>query len=516
MKTQIQRTSIAWLISSLVLLCLWSIAGCSQSGTEIPQKNSPIPPSQTFTASPTSEETPRDLPTTTAEIELSPTPAVVHKPQYEIQADLDYSLHRVRVDESVVISQPADSTLTEISLAVPANNWPGVFSLEQVAAGSHTVENYQLNGVVLTLKFTEPYWQPGETLELDFSFTLDLPRVNAQVGYGPSAFGYTELATNLVDWYVMVPPYQTETGWLIHDPWIFGEYLVYPAADFEISLSLDSPGLTVAASSIPVSEDGSLQYELENARNFGFSISTSYIVLEGEVDGVQVLGYIYPGYQVPGQAAFDATLEALDLYQRLFGPYQQSSLSMIQADFNHGVEYEGLYFLSRGFFDSYSGSEDSYLIAIAVHETAHQWWYGQVANDQALEPWLDEALCTFSELAYYEQLHPESLDWWWAVRVDYYQPFGRLDRSIYGFTQFADQYLAYRNATYLQGAKFLSQLKTVMGEDAYYNFLGRYAAFYQDEIASGEDFFGLLEETLNLSDQAWMEEYFPEIRQLSQ
>jgi aminopeptidase N len=184
---------------------------------------------------------------------------------------------------------------------------------------------------------------------------------------------------------------------------------------------------------------------------------------------------------------------------------------MVQADFNHGVEYEGMYFLSRGFFDSYSGSEQSYLVSIAVHETAHQWWYGQVANDQALEPWLDEALCTFSELAYYEQLHPESVAWWWAVRVDFYQPYGRLDRSIYGFTDYADQYLEYRNATYLQGAKFLSQLKSVMGEEAFYGFLRDYAAQYRNKIATTEDFFALLGDDLDLANQAWIKEYFPDL-----
>ncbi len=396
-------------------------------------------------------------------------------------------------------------------MAVPANNWSGVFDLQSIDCADLPLESYQISGVVLKIVLGEPYWQAGETLDLEINFTLNLPRVNTQVGYGPSAFGYSVLQTNLVDWYVMVPPYQSQTGWVIHDPWIFGEYLVYPAADYQISLELDTPGLVVAASSLPLKDGETYQYSLNNARNFGFSISPSYLVLEGEVAGTQVLGYIFPGYQVPGQAAFNATMEALDLYQRLYGSYQQPSLTMVQADFNHGVEYEGMYFLSRGFFDSYDGSEQSYLVSIAVHETAHQWWYGQVANDQALEPWLDEALCTFSELAYYEQLHPESVDWWWAVRVDFYQPYGRLDRSIYGFTDFADQYLEYRNATYLQGAKFLSQLKSVMGEDAFYSFLRDYAESYQNEIATTEDFFALLGKYEDLESQAWIAEYFPDL-----
>jgi hypothetical protein len=482
--------------------------GCSPQNPAPPQESTGPSPTRTLLVSPTPAQA---QPTATAEPVPTATTEPLQRPQYTIQAALDYPNQRFTVQELITLPNPASSPLQEILLAVPANNWPGVFILQNVGCEDLPVESYQISGVVLKIVLGEPYWQAGDNLDLEINFTLDLPQVNTQVGYGPSAFGYSALQTNLVDWYVMVPPYQSQTGWVIHDPWIFGEYLVYPAADFQISLILDTPGLVVAASSIPIREGETLQYSLADARNFGFSISPSYSILEGEVAGIQVLGYIFPGYQVPGQAAFNATLEALDLYQRLYGPYQQSSLTMVQADFNHGVEYEGMYFLSRGFFDSYSGSDQSYLVSIAVHETAHQWWYGQVANDQALEPWLDEALCTFSELAYYEQLHPDSVAWWWAVRVDFYQPVGRLDRSIYGFTDYADQYLEYRNATYLQGAKFLSQLKSVMGDEAFYGFLRNYAELYRNKIATTEDFFALLGDYLDLENQAWIKEYFPDL-----
>ena len=174
------------------------------------------------------------------------------------------------------------------------------------------------------------------------------------------------------------------------------------------------------------------------------------------------------------------------------------------------MEYEGLYFQSRGFFDTYGGSEQSYLVTIAAHETAHQWWYGQVANDQALEPWLDEAFCTFSELIYYEKLYPESADWWWATRVNYYQPAGVINRSIYDFREFSDQYLAYRDATYLQGAKFLDDLRNAMGEENYLKFLREYAGTYKDQIVSGEDFFALLSSYLDLDSLPWLTEYFRE------
>ena len=273
-------------------------------------------------------------------------------------------------------------------------------------------------------------------------------------------------------------------------------------------LDIENPALVVAASTIGDQTGDRIHYSIKEARNFVFSISPEYVVLEEELNGTIVYGYVFPPYLVPGRAAFDATLESLALYSDLFGDYSQSSFTMVQADFNHGMEYEGLYFQSKGFFDTYNGSVGSYLVTIAVHETAHQWWYGLVANDQGLEPWLDEALCTYSELLYFERLYPQAVDWWWATRVNYYTPEGVIDRSIYDYTEFTDQYLAYRNATYLQGAIFLNELRNLLGEEMMIEFLREYAEIYANKIAYQKDFFSLLEQYYEVESIDWLGDYF--------
>ena len=498
------RKVLIWLFIVVLIL---TTSGCSP--TELPLEITSFPPAPTIPLpEPTVQEISQSKPSTTLEASPQPTSVPLERPQYSLVVVFDYPNQRLVTEERVLIPHPAKTGLNSIDLVVPPNSWPGVFSIQELSAGDIPVDAFDTNGVELTIEFGNPGWQPGKNLDLLIKYSLDLPQQNAREGFGPSPFGYTSLQTNLVDWYPMVPPYQEDLGWLIHDPWIFGEYLVYPAADFEISLELGTTGLIAAASSAPLNEGDPLYYSLDSARNFVFSISPAYTVMEEEVNGTRIYGYIFPGYQVPGLAAFNATLEALVLYSELYGPYGQSSLSMVQADFNHGMEYEGLYFHSRGFFDTYSGSVDSYLVSIAVHETAHQWWYGKIANDQALEPWLDEALCTFSELAYYEQLYPQSTDWWWATRVNYYDPNGRIDRSIYDFQVYIDQYLNYRNATYLQGAKFVTALKNELGDEQFYDFLRDYARKYQDQIVTFDDFFILLGEYIDVDSLTWLEEYF--------
>jgi aminopeptidase N len=101
---------------------------------------------------------------------------------------------------------------------------------------------------------------------------------------------------------------------------------------------------------------------------------------------------------------------------------------------------------------------------------------------------LDEALCTYNERLYYEQLYPEALDWWWTYRINYYEPSGWVDGSIYN----PEGYQAYRNAIYLNGAVFLEELRTLIGDQAFFAFLKEYVNNNRNQRTTADDFFTLL------------------------
>lgn len=498
------------MIKTLLIVLL--LGGCSArtpGGLGTPSPTSTVPPSPTSHPSPV-------IPTETQPPDpTSPPPTLtphLHNTHYEISAQLDYLTHQITVSEVITIQNPAAQELTDLSLAVPPNWWPGAFRLEALSwhEGGKIIE-YSLEGVRLKIPIREA-WFPGESRELSLTYTLSLPEIDSIEGVGPSPFGHSPLQTNLVDWYPFLPPYQEGKGWIIHDPWYFGEYLVYPQADFQVSLQIANgpPNLVVAASSLDNGDEEIHRYHLEDARNFVLSISPYYQILEEEVEGTKVLGYHFPFYERAGQAAFQTTIQALQLYSDLYHPYEQLSLTMVQADFDHGMEYEGLYFLNRSFFNGYSGSPASFLTAIAAHETAHQWWYGLVANDQALEPWLDEALCTYNEKVFFENYHPDAEDWWWVNRVNYHQPQGVIDRSIYDYQypKFTNPYYDYRDAIYLQGAHFMEDLRKTMGDEDFFSFLAAYAESYAGKIVTGDDFFALLAEYTDSDLQSLTATYF--------
>jgi hypothetical protein len=468
------------------------ISSVSASPTPLPADPIATSPSQPATETPT------------------PTPLVTPDNRYELKVLFDYAQHHLDVEEHITYTHAATEPISELVFSVEANRYPGSFKPGQLNWGDgELVKNFTLKNNRLEVTLPQPIAY-GEKIELNITYALELPEIPPPADESrPQPYGYTRRQTNLVDWYPVLPPYMPGEGWLAHDPGYFGEHQVYQSAAYQVTIELTGVQNTnqplVIAASAPAEIDGNqYRYELQQARNFAWSASNVYTVSTTQVGDISVQSYTFPFSGDGGEAALQYAAEAVKLYSKLYGPYPGRSLSIIEADFLDGMEYEGLFFLSRGFYNLYDGTPDGYLTAIAVHETAHQWWYGSVGNDQALEPWLDEALCTYSEKLFYENTYPELVDWWWSFRVNFYQPTGFINGSIYDYNGF----LFYRNAVYLRGAQFREDLRQAVGDEAFFAFLKDYAAQNAHGLATADSFFAILKQHSEVDIQPLMQEYF--------
>ncbi len=506
-----------------VLLGLWS--ACTPEPTE-------PAPTESLQLTPPTPILPTSTPITAEQTippVSTPTASALDSsiPHYRLEAELDYARHFLKVDQTITLLNPASQPIEELVLVVEPNRYAGTFALKSLSVDDQDVGGKWEWAAINQLRLVLPRaWQTGETLEVRLNYELNLPSPQPNPATRPVPFGWTPLQTNLVDWYPFVPPYREGSGWLAHLPGYFGEHLVSEVADYEVVIRIKdpvtvrttalsdptgeaSPGeLTLAASALAVERDGQFHFSLQKGRSFAWSVSHLYTVTAGQVGEVMVYGYAFPAHRVAAEAALTTTAQAVELFQRLFGAYPHPALSVVEADFLDGMEYDGLVFLSKGFYNLYQGTATEYLVAIAAHEAAHQWWYALIGNDQALEPWLDEALCTYSERIFYENLAPEALPWWWTYRIDFYQPSGWINGSIYDYTAFPNAYEAYRNAVYLNGAKFFEALRQSMGDQAFFDFLRLYAKTYRHKIATTEGFMQLLE-SVGLPDlEPILQQYF--------
>ncbi|OGN81864.1 MAG: hypothetical protein A2X24_07600 [Chloroflexi bacterium GWB2_54_36] len=468
----------------IVVSLTLTAAGCGKATESNPISDTPLPDSPTIEVSPAATET--ESPTSDPTDAVTPTPdgPVEYALSYDITARLDYSQKTAEIEQVISINfLPAD--IQALVLVVEPNRYPNGFLLNSIAVDQTLIENFTLAGN--QLQFDLPERSSNEPLQILLKYDIKLPAIPPPSEmYKPQPYGYTERQLNLVDWYAFIPPLDDQHQWIVHTPPIFGESLVYPAADFDIQLEITGNPipLVVAASSPAERTENQYQFALQQARTFAVSISADYEMLETEAAGVSIMAYAFPNSRIPNQAVLEYAAQAAALYTELFGPLPNQQVSIVQADFLDGMEFDGLYFVSKGFYDLYDGTINGYLSLITVHEMAHQWWFGAVGSDQAMEPWLDEGLATFAELQYLENYYPDQMDWWWAYRVNFYQPVGYIDLAIYDYPS----YIAYRNATYLRSAQFLFELREQVGIEAYNAAMQRYLQQEYRKISSAEKF----------------------------
>ncbi|HCR70173.1 MAG TPA: hypothetical protein DIW23_01915 [Anaerolineae bacterium] len=462
--------------------------------------NTPIP---TFTISPTITSTPTltltSPPPTVTSASVPPTsppPTNSSRTNYILYATLNFANKTIAVDQTIRYYNNTGVNLSELVLAVPPNLYNRAFTLNSITQDNTTVSSYNLSGQRLTLNLPQTLSANSATT-LVMNFSLNIPQKSSN-----DVFGYDFNQINLVDWYPFIVPYRG--GWVLHDAMPWGENLVYDSSDIELNIKTDS-GVTLAVGASPESNGEWTRYRLYGARTLALSASNEFLVHETSAGNITIRSYYFAGgYKSGAEGIALYSSQAINTFSQQFGPYPHQALTIVQTDMDDGMEYDGLIFLATDFYSQYNGTARSNLATIGVHEVAHQWWYSLVGNDHAMEPWLDEALSTYSERIFYENNYPANVSWWWQFRVNYFNPSGYVDTNIYNGQSFR----LYTNAVYFQGALFLDELRERMGYGNFSKFLQEYVRRYSYGHATGADFFALQREIVNVNISDLLNRYF--------
>lgn len=369
-----------------------------------------------------------------------------------------------------------------------------------------TPADYSWDGHRMVIPLSEPL-MPGSQIEFFHDFELVMPDREGKGG----VFSQTGEQLNLSYWFPFIPPYDEAQGWIAHDPQLVnssyvGEYLAFEAADFDVTLQFTDrrENFLVAAPALPEENNGIIHYRLDLARTFTLSISDRFVLAEREVNGIKIQALTFTGHAAVGEVVADVAVDALTLYSELYGPYKRQVLTIAEFNADIGMEFDGLIFLSPAFYNLYPGTPKSNIHVYTAHEISHQWFFSLVGNDQAMEPWLDEALATFSERLFYERYYPEHLSWYLENYITAHNPHGDIDTTIY----YGGDLLDYRDIVYRNGALFIQGLRELLGEEAFFNFIRDYIEQYRYQIATTQGFFALLRDHTDKDLTPLIDQYF--------
>jgi aminopeptidase N len=154
-----------------------------------------------------------------------------------------------------------------------------------------------------------------------------------------------------------------------------------------------------------------------------------------------------------------AAADAFRAMEARLGDYPYSTFKVVQSAGGYGMESPRLIWIPYG-----TTSSIRYLVA---HETAHQWFNGLVGNDQARQPFVDEAAADF--VARYVT----------GTKRDSRCPAGRLDLMIYEYTS-----RCYYEKVYIQGGNLIDAARKAMGSTAFWAALKAYVADHRNGLAS--------------------------------
>jgi hypothetical protein len=208
------------------------------------------------------------------------------------------------------------------------------------------------------------------------------------------------------------------------------------------------------------------------------------------LDEITLNAYVLAEHRTSAQSLLDYAEGQVKNLQDEVGPYPFAELDIVDAPGAFGgIEYPGVVFIGVV-------SEDYFFQRATVHEIGHQWFYSLIGDDQLLEPWLDEAAASYTEVLYDEKVNGPN-----AAAADLRDFRGYLDyasdpelpigRPVSSYASGGD----YAAIVYGKGALFFDALRQELGDKTFFAFLRNYYTNYRYGFATAADFQATAEET---------------------
>jgi hypothetical protein len=421
-------------------------------------------------------------------------------------------------NESSLLMQESRGQLRSAHASDNGWGWIEVTSMRVAGAERRAQAHYVgPDETVLELPLETPV-APGQSIEVEITFTSQLPEVFARTGWKGSF-------TMVGQWFPKIGVRQGLPG---AESWVcapmhgnsefFADFGVY-----DVSLTVPST-LVVAASGILVSATDqpdnmrTLVYRAEDVHDFAWMTDPHMEVISGtaHVEGgdVEVRVYHRPAQRGFARRHLSAGIKAIEHLSSQFVPYPWPIMSIVDpppdaASGAGGMEYPTLVTTTGDHAVIRPGMRVPEMVTI--HELAHNWFQGLMASNEVEEAWMDEGLADWATASVMAAIYGErasAIDWdgWTAELL-------HIERAVDGHIadnpspvateswRFAD-FDAYAQATYLKTSFALRTLENMVGRDAFAAAMKAYTRDWAFHHPTGADLFAVLNRELG-RDLSW-------------
>lgn len=374
-------------------------------------------------------------------------------------------------------AQNAVVPATYKGIAYPNGESWGEITVDGVKAEGNPVA-YTVEGEdcdILSVPVEE--WFPDEKITVEITYTVSLANIKHRLGW-------TKNSVNLGNFYPVLchienDNYSTSPYYNVGDPF------VSEVANYNVTIKVDESYMVASTGNLTEAnaENGFVNYNYtaDAVRDFALVLSNRYKKLSQTVDDTTINYYYYN--DTDSEASLDTAVRAFEYFCRKIGDYPYKQLSVCETDFCYGgMEYPSLVMITSG--------SKSYREAI-VHETAHQWFYATVGNNQIEDAWMDEGLAEFLTYLYLDNCDDTPLSQNILANIKTYTTYVDVLNNYYDNVDITYRSLdKYKNdneyviMTYIKGSLMFNTLYETMGESKFFKALGDYYKHYSFQIAT--------------------------------
>ncbi|MDX1904477.1 MAG: M1 family metallopeptidase [Thermonemataceae bacterium] len=376
--------------------------------------------------------------------------------------------------------------------------------------------NYKVEGTILEVELAKPIAANSKSI-FEMEFEAQVPIQIRRTGRD-NAEG---VRYSMAQWYPKMAEYDYQ-GWHAH-PYIGREfYGVW--GDFDVKITIDSSyvlggtgylqnpeeigkGYDTKGKKLKKANSSKLTWHFKapNVHDFMWAADPNFLHIVRKEANLPEMHFFYknePAVIEKWKQLPDFMLRSFSLMNENFGKYPYEQFSFIQGG-DGGMEYP-MATLILGKHRELEG-----LVGVAVHESIHNWYYGVLANNEDLYPWMDEGFTTFAEDFVMSKLFNINTE---NPSIDSYKAYFALVKANQNepLSTHADHYRtnrAYSISSYSIGSVFLAQLEYVVGKEAFSKGMKLYFDTWKFKHPNPNDFIRVMEKTSGL-ELDWYKEYW--------